>query len=200
MYEQSARWNEYYRETDRKRRLKMRNQLFMLEPDDGANEYRKKLYECRYINPRDPEAEQDLYLWHCVNFSELGGSARLFKGRARKEILEALKQMGFSEMPEYGPEGEKALYWEIRNGVKRYFETCKDTGYRRQLFGLLSTTEEDRLRQMCKDAWNMSVGIAVHYGLEEELKLWKQAVQDQYFATDVEAAERFRKYDEEQKV
>ena len=198
MYEQSARWNEYYRETDRKKRLSLRNELFMLEADDGANEYRKKLYERRYINPKDSSQEQDLYLWNCVNFIEISRSGKLFKRHTRKEILKALKQMGFDEMPEYGPAGEKALYWEIRNGAKRYFQTCSDKSYRRQVFGLLSTTDEDRGRQMCRDAWDMSAGLAEAFQLQEELRIWSQAVKDQYSAVDGEAASRFQEYHETQ--
>jgi len=37
MYEQSARLNAYYRESDPARRRKMLDELSMMEADDGAN-------------------------------------------------------------------------------------------------------------------------------------------------------------------
>ena len=41
------------------------------EPDDGANEYRRLLFEARHIDPKSPDRVLDRMLFQCVNFLQL---------------------------------------------------------------------------------------------------------------------------------
>ena len=192
MYKQSAGWSEWYRETEPGKRREMLNSLMEKEPDDGANEYRSRLFELRHGSGE--ETEKDLFLWQCVNFSQIYESSVFLKGLSRKEVRNALRQMGCEEAKQYREAGEGALYWEIRNAARRYFGTCRGSDYRRVLFGLMNSSEKDKTRNMCKDAWQMSVGVSERLGLEEEMRVWIQAVTDEYAMTDPKGLERLKEY------
>ena len=51
MFEQTAGWSEYYRELEPKRRRVLLERLCAEEPDDGANAYRRILFEARHTDP-----------------------------------------------------------------------------------------------------------------------------------------------------
>lgn len=197
MYEQSAKWNAFYMETEPDKRLEMFNELCMTEPDDGANEYRKILLDKRYKNPKDPKAKVDNYLWQCINLPYLYKNTKLFTKSHIKELKKVWKDMGFDEVSEYGEVGEKALYWEVRNMARRYFGTCNDKGYGRKLFGLVSANDDERTIHMCKDAWTMSYGLADKLMQEDMMKVFNQAVKDEYCTVDDGAADRFAGYEKE---
>ena len=164
------------------------------EPDDGANEYRRLLFQKRHTDPRDPAHEVDYMLFMCVNFIQLCKSARVFKNGARKEVLTSMRDLGFGQTEEYGEAGREALYQEIRNAAARYFKTCESSGYNRRLFGLMSSGEDNRKDRMCRDAWQMSEGLAGRTGLQHEMKEWNRGVLDAFAATGDGAREAFRDY------
>ena len=135
----------------------------------------------------------DRYLWQCVNFSQLYDTSRLFKKGKRREVEEFLAEGGYTDAMGAGPNGERALYWEIRNAAKRFFKTCSGSEYRRSLFGLLSPGGEDQKKQMCLDTWKMTMGVGERLGISDSLSLWTKAVMDEYLAADPQAEERMRK-------
>ena len=192
MYEISPAWNEYYRELEPERRSGMLERLSGEEPDDGSNGYRKRLFSLRYLEGENKEPSVDRYLWQCVNFVQLYDTSRLFRKNGRKEAERFLSENGYHEAMAGGPEGEKALYWEIRNAAKRYFKTCSGTEYRRALFGLLSPGKGDQKRQMTLDTWKMTTGIGERLGMPDTLELWTKAVMDEYRLTDPQAEDRMR--------
>ena len=193
MYEISPAWNEYYRELEPERREQILNRLLQEEPDDGSNSFRKRLFALRYLSGDDPKPSMDRYLWQCVNFAQLYDTSRVFRRNGRKEAQRFLSENGYLEAVSAGPEGEKALYWEIRNAAKRFFKTCSGTEYRRTLFGLLGPGSSDQKRQMCIDTWKMTEGIAHRLGIAKDLSVWTKAVMDEYHTTDPLAEDRMRK-------
>ena len=188
MYKVSRGWSEWYREPDPERRRDMLEVLQREEPDDGANEYRSYLFERRH-GPAGTE-QKDVFLWHCVNFSQIYESAVILKGLSRKEVREALRQIGYDKAAGYGEAGEGALYWEIRNAARRYFKTCQNPEYRKVLFGLMNSSSKDKKNQMCKDAWQMSAGLGDRLGMSQELEIWIRAVTDEYSCQDPNGAQK----------
>ncbi|MCR5304104.1 MAG: hypothetical protein K6E33_06025 [Lachnospiraceae bacterium] len=200
MYEQSAGWNEYYRELEPKRRKELFEKLISEDEDDGANEFRKRLFETRYTDPKNPGQEVDRFLWQCVNFIFLFKTMRIFVKSTKKEVLKAAKELCIEDAAPFGDAGTKALYWEFRNTLKRYFMTCESSSYRRKMFGLMSASDEEKTWQKCLDAWQMSRGVSLKFGVSEELALWNEAVRDEYSCQDPEALARYESYDREQTV
>lgn len=194
MYEQSARWNEYYRELEPKRRRELLDQLCMTEPDDGANEYRRLLFRARHLDERQPGREVDRFLFSCLSFAQLWSSAKMFKGSAKREVSRTLREMLADKAAEYGEAGERAFYWEIRNAAARYLKTCEGAGYNRSLFGMIASGDESRADRVCRDIWRMSVGLAKRLDMQKPLALWNRAVVDAYYTSDGSAERRFREY------
>lgn len=192
MYEISPAWNEYYRELEPERREQILNRLLQEEPDDGSNSFRKRLFALRHLSGDDPKPSMDRYLWQCVNFAQLYDTSRVFRRNGRKEAQRFLSENGYLEAVAGGPEGEKALYWEIRNAAKRFFKTCSGTEYRRTLFGLLGPGSADQKRQMCIDTWKMTEGIGERLELSDTLSVWMKAVRDEYRLADPAAEERWQ--------
>ena len=194
MFEQSAGWKDYYRELDPRRRRAAFDGLCAGEPDDGANEYRRLLFEARHLDPKSPDRTLDRMLFQCVNFLQLCRSAWLFKGGAIKEVRRAMKELRFDLAGQYGEAGTGALYWEIRNAAARYLSTCESPSYNRRLFGLAPSRPEARDDRVVRDIWQMAEGLALRTGLETEMALWDQAVLDAYGMTGEDAAARFSAY------
>ena len=200
MYEQSAAWNEYYRELEPPRRRELLEKLISEEEDDGANGFRRRLFESRYTDPKRPGQTVDNFLWQCVNFIFLFKTMRLFYRKDRKEVLRGIEILCIREAADFGDAGRKALYWEFRNTFRRYFKSCESSSYRRKMFGLMSASDDEKTWQKCLDTWQMSRGVSLKFDLSDELAIWNEAAKDEYSCQDPDALKRFEDYDREQTV
>ena len=196
MYEQSAKWNMYYQELNPSERKRLYEELKASEPDDGANAYRERIYAARYTDPKLPGHEVDYFLFQCVSLIQTYHIASFSRRRAVKEVEKAFEMMLYDEAFQYGEAGEKALYWELRNAAARYFKTCEASGYNRVMFGLIQSSSEGRLDRMCRDAWQITHGLAARIGQEERMRIWNQAVLDAYLQADGGGAERLKKFED----
>lgn len=192
-------WAEYYRETEPKRRKEILEQNCETEADDGANAYREQLFEARHTDRKRPGHEVDLMLFMCVNFIQLYKSARMFRGSAVKEIRATMKELALDQADAYGEAGREARYGEMYNAAARYFKTCESPGYNRRLFGLTASGDEGRKSRMCRDAWQMSEGLAARTGMEAELAEWNRAVLDAFAATGGDARDAYQAYSRKMK-
>ena len=193
MMKSDPAWAGYYRETEPSRRRQLLYQLVEQAPDDSVNPLRIRLFALRHTDPQNPDHEIDRILWQCVSFIQVCASARFFRNRARKDVEASLSAIGYDEMSGYSDPGERAMYWEIRNGARRYFKTCSDSGYHRALFGLVSSSDNDRLRQMKKDVREMTVVLSERLRYFDRLRIWNQAVIDEYGLADPQGAAELRK-------
>lgn len=198
MFEQNAGWNEYYREQEMEQRKKLFDELCMTQPDDGANEYRRFLFQKRYEDEKSSGKPVDRLLFQCVNLMQIGRSHVLLKKSVRKEVLGICRDFLFEEAEALGEAGERALYWEIRNAATRYFTTCLLDSYGRALFGLLKSGDTNRKERMGKDAWDMSEGVTRKLDLGEELRIWNLAVHDAYLSFDTSAEKVWREIEEKE--
>ncbi|MBQ8074602.1 MAG: hypothetical protein IJ237_01325 [Oscillospiraceae bacterium] len=196
MYEQSAKWNLYYQELNPGERKRLYEELKASEPDDGANAFRERIFAARHTDPARPGHEVDTFLFQCVSLIQTYHIANFFRRNAIGEVEKAFQIMLYDEASQYGEAGEKALYWELRNAAARYFKTCETSGYNRSLFGLIQSGSEGRLDRMCRDAWQITRGLAQRTGSEERMRIWNQAVLDAYLQADANGAERLKKYEE----
>lgn len=164
----------YYSETDPAKRSAMLNS----SEDLPGYSLRRKFFLLRHGTDRGG-ITTDKYLWQCVNLSTFYSNVFFLK-RKRSEIIKILREMGFSG--DASPEEENALYWELRNALRRYIETTKAPGYRRKVFGLVSAKDSERNAQLCGDMWKISCGLAEKYDLRRELLPLLRAANDEYLA------------------
>ena len=122
MFEQSARWNEYYRELKPAKRRAMLDELCASEPDDGANEYRRRLFEARHVDLKAPGRPVDRMLFMCVCFMQLCQSSRLFRGGAIREVRRSMNELRFDLAPSREENREDRVardIWQMTDGLSR---------------------------------------------------------------------------------
>ena len=86
---------------------------------------------------------------------------------------------------------------EVRNAVRRYFDTCKSDNYHKKLFGMTHSSSDEKEKQRCIDTWKMSAGLAQRVGLEDEMSLFNRAVAEEYRLSRADALtleEAYRNY------
>lgn len=189
MYQMDTGWEAFYEEMDPEKRKKILEEKCSGNAGDVLPQ--KIFWENRCRDRKNPERSIDLYLWECVNLVYLYKKAKFFRRSAGREVLQILSDMGCGGSREDSVSDQSAFYWEMRNAVKRYFSTGQSKNYRRRIFGILGSDEEERKSQICQDAWQMSEGVALRTGLSGEMRVLTDAVRDEYAAMDPGAAERF---------
>ena len=180
---------EYYRETEPAARKAL---YARLQGDAALPPLFGRLYELRYVDPRNPGNEVDLFLWHLVNLQQYNSAPGLLKKKTRQDVLAALRRMGLDTEAPPSPEEEPYLYWELRNACRRYFGTFTAASYGRKLFGVLAGKEEEKSARMREDARKLSYGNAEKFDLKAETALFCRAVDEEFmafFQTDRSLAE-----------
>ncbi len=191
MYKIGSEYDEYYRQLEPEVRERLLDALIREGRDDGANAFRKELFGRRHSDPENPSRRVDRWLWYFVNMTVLYRSAKLFPRRARREADAIFRDMGLFEAVSGGEAEQASFYWEARNAFRRYLSTTKSPSYRRKIFGVMQASDSDRDWQTADDAYAVSEGLARRLGMEEQLKLYCDAVSHEYAALDDGAAERF---------
>ena len=181
MADMSEILDSYYEELDPDRRRKLFDEyLAAAGGTDPAADYRRALFEYRHVDPAAPDRKMDRFMLAFLDYLYLFRSSRILPGRYVKEVLATLKALEGDERVHTDPMFAEAFCLEVRNAVRRYFETCKTDGYHRKFFGIAASKPEEKEKQRCFDAWRMSYGLAERLGIEDEMSLFCKAVSDEY--------------------
>lgn len=190
-YQISTTLYDYFNELDpAKRKDLLLAAKSELAGEEDLFEAAQMLYDARYKG----DGAADRFIWNCINLIIVYKSSGFFAKKNRKEALEAMKEMNADVVEKYGDTGRNVSYWEMRNAVRRYFSTTNSKGYARKVFGIVSANDSDRLRQSTIDAYAMSLGLARKYDLADEMKVFCDAVRDEYATVDDKASERLDEY------
>lgn len=213
MYELTPGWEQYYEEQNPVERKKLLEYLRDTLEDDGANEFRRVVFEKRskdYGNNRNPKNNRnqkkaggsenserlvDRYLWQLVFLPGLYKKRGYFFSNVAKELQSVEEELLLAGFRPLNEAEEAALYWEIRNAADRYFATCSGARYGKKAFGMKLADNEEKRQKACEDAWIISRGLLIHTGKEEEMRVFGDAVRDSYFNYDVNAREMYEEYD-----
>lgn len=197
-YEMPPGWEDYYTELDAEERKEIFSRLMEELPDDGLDAFRCEVYERRYPSGKKAKVK-DQFLLYIVYFPGLYAKKTSFFSTVEKEIAKACVDLGLDQV-EHLSEKEKAIvYWELHNAADLYFSTCKDAGYGRKLFGMMQSDDDDRMSQVCSEAWILVRGIPQIGNKTAEMQLFSDAVLDAYFHFDKKAERMFSAFDEKQK-
>lgn len=178
MYEIPKGFEDYFNEEDILKRKELLDALMADSELSGKYAYAKELFDNRYVIPKRKLGEVDTFLYSCMVLISLHKSGIFFKGSNTKEARQMLENMGV-----YTAKSDidiTLMYYEMRNAVRRYFKTCFSPSYRKKLFGLMNSSDEDRAYGMLSDAWKMSIGTSEKYGLSEDMKVWNEAVRAEF--------------------
>jgi len=198
MTERTEHLDSYYEELDPVKRL---DYLTAHEAEAGSDDpvlsYRKELYSYRYTDPKDPSRKVDHFMMALLTFMYLFKRGVLFPGLYTKEVRGLIKDMERDERVHTDEDMADAFKLEVRNAVRRYFDTCKSDSYHKKFFGIQHSTADEKETQRCLDTWRMSVGVANRLGLKDEMALFCQAVDEEYRlsrADGLSIEEAYRKF------
>lgn len=171
----------YYEEIDPDQRLALLRE-YQSGPgcDDPAADYRKALYDYRYLDPKMPDRKVDKYLMAVLDLLYLFRGSIVLPGRYVKEVKKIMRDLERDERVLSDEAFEEAYVMEVRNAVRRYFDTCKSDSYHKKFFGITHSTADEKEKQRCLDAYRMSAGIAERLHLEKEMELFCRAVAEEY--------------------
>ncbi len=174
-------WSEFYSEVDPAKRREILEKITEEAEDDGANELRASLLKTRHLPPKNAVRDVDNGIWHMIVVpSNLKLQYRLTPG-TKGEIKKSMRELGVEAVDKNDPVAVSAVYWEIRNIAKRYFTTCNGPKYARKYFGILQSSDEEKLKKTAEDVWACAEGVPEHYGLVDEMRIFSDAVRDAFF-------------------
>ncbi len=187
MYLENACWMEFYRELDPDRRRDLYEEIARENEDDGANAFRRELMELRYTDPKDPRHRVDNFLWQMVILPGYLRPMYLIRAVGEREIRKIVTDLGLDGAGDWDDVKRSAAYWEFRNAADRYLSTCTGPGYAKKVFGIMQSTDEEKLNKTAKDFYSMTVTVPAKYGREEELEIFIAALQDSFLASSRDA-------------
>lgn len=198
-YLQDDIWKEYYEEIDPQKRSELFRKLSEKDGDDEKNTLRKKLFDLRHTNPKKPEKRVDLGVWQMVVMPSHLKGIFTFRGATIKQIKESMTVMGVGERRPGGEMVDSLIYWEIRNTAKRYLATCTGPKYARKLFGVMASSDEEKLVKTARDIWMMTAGVPKKFCMEEEMKIFCDAVKDEFFDLSEQAKIEYKEFEKKKK-
>ena len=188
-------WAAYYEELDPGKRLSIYTSLE--DSESPLDNFRRDLYRQRYNDPKHPDRRVDTWLWKLVYLPGLYKRRVLLKNPLRHEMESTVKELHL-EHPENLPEDQReALYLEFCNTARRYLSTCGGERYASRFMGLKKATEEEKRKQACEEIWMASRGLALTVGLEDQMKLWSDALYKELLEYDPSARKHYEELEEQ---
>ena len=167
---------EFYSETDPEKR----GEIIKALTETGEHAAKKRLYDLRYT---DKGADRMISIF--LALLTMAGNGGLFLKHTVKSIKKDMEDAGFKEALS-SEDGSEALYLEIKNGMKRYLETCKGDLYGAGFSGLLRLDDAGReaktrrdLKLMTEGALFRAAAVEVE-GFTEYMEVLCRAVRDAY--------------------
>ena len=170
---------EYYLETDPDKRKEIFDRLSDLG-DDGANALRRTLFDNRHTDPKHPGRPVDRGLWEIMLMPINDKALYRILPWTAKSIMKSMSVLGIDESITDDDMSISAVYWEIRNAARRYYENCKGSRYARKWFGIASASEDEQLERTASDVYIMAEVIPEKYKLVEEMRIFSDAVRDEF--------------------
>ena len=193
MYSENETLKPYYDELEPEKRRELFEELTAEAEDDGANAFRRELFAKRHTDPKDETKEVDRFLWHIIILPSYQRSASFLSFITRKEIRSMLSALLLENAEQFTGEERSAAYWEYRNAAKRYISTCNGPQYAKKAFGLIESTDEEKLAKTAEDFYKMTVVVPRTFNLVGEMQILTDALRDEFLAVSPEAAEAYRR-------
>lgn len=195
-YMENSIWEAFYKELDPEKRRQLYEEACAAGEDDGANALRLELMETRYHDPKKPGKRVDRGVWSMVLMPAFVHGVFLRREATKQQIRDNLAIVGINEKNMADPVLQSAVYWEIRNIARRFYATCESPQYGRKLFGLKDATWEEKQLRCANDVWIMGVQVARTFEMEDEIRVFCDAVIDQFKDVSLQAGEIFAFVDE----
>ncbi len=181
MYELNEKWKLYYSETDPAKRRELFDAATADNAEEDAATLRKSLYECRYTGDG-----ADMMIRLIMGSISAAQVVRFALKWNVKSIKKDMERAGFKTGFDAGDTGRECLFHEIKNGVKRYIETCRSDSYGSAFSGMIKISRDEQHGRMTKELYNMTYGLMEKSaGIEVErfreyMLLFSEATEEAY--------------------
>ena len=187
MYPEIESWKEFYEELDPDKRKALYEEGLKKLEDDGANAFRAELMKLRYTDPRNASHRVDNFLWQMVILPGFLRPIYFFKPVGEREVRAVIRELGLEGAEDWDEAKRRAAYWEYRNAADRYLSTCTGPGYAKKLFGMMASSDEEKLARTARDLYSMAVTVPEKYGRQKELELFTSALKDSFITSSSDA-------------
>ncbi|MDO4976088.1 MAG: hypothetical protein Q4E53_02385 [Eubacteriales bacterium] len=182
-------WEEYYKELDPEKRWKLYEEIIYTEADDGANALRKELFQWRYTDPKKPGKRVDKGIWEMVVMPAHMSGFIAFRSRIQQHIDDSLKSLRMTKEIKNDDVLLSAVYWEMRNIARRFYDTCKSSQYGRKLFGMKESTWPEKQIRCAHDVWTMAEIVPEKFDRKNEMQIFSDAVIDEFYILSEQSQE-----------
>ncbi|MCR5640292.1 MAG: hypothetical protein K6G04_02945 [Lachnospiraceae bacterium] len=173
-YEVSSLWEPYYEELDTTKRKELLDSITASNPDDGANEFRRRVFQYRYVDEKNPKHQIDRFLWIACMLRDICNNTSLFSMFSKKQVISYGNELGFDQIAGLSELEKTCLYQEYRHALRRYYASCMSGNYH-SMFGILQPEDEVRIAAAKQDIEAMTSLIAQRFHVEENFALWMEA-------------------------
>ena len=181
MYELNEKWKLYYSETDPVKRRELFDAAIADNAEDETVPIRKSLYECRYTGEG-----ADMMIRLIMGSISAAQVVRFALKWNVKSIKKDMERAGFKMGFDAVDAGRECLFHEVKNGVKRYIETCRSDSYGSAFSGMIRISKDEQHGRMTKELYNMTYGLMEKTaGIEVErfreyMLLFSEATEEAY--------------------
>lgn len=176
----------YYQETDPKKRGEILNNLLLADSGE-MNQYRKELYEYRYVTKGKGKNSQlvDRYLelFIIMKIAADNGLGLLGVRRTAKELKQLLEQLGINRFMKLEDTARTLLYQEFYHTAAYYITSGqRDSCYKSALFGTMTLSDQMLQRKFAKDICKVARIVPQNTKLVEPFALFTEAVEAALYA------------------
>ena len=183
MYQLNECWSDFYSEIDPDKRQELYAKIIQEQEDDGANAFRKEFMGLRFTHPSKPGKKIDNFIWNILILPGFLRPMYLVRAVGEREIQGVVRELGLESAQEWDETKRAAAYWEYRNAAKRYLSTCNGPNYGKKFFGVMQSTDEEKLAKTARDFYAMAVTVPAKYEREEEMELFTRALKDEFLSS-----------------
>ncbi|MBE5909339.1 MAG: hypothetical protein E7278_10970 [Lachnospiraceae bacterium] len=176
-YDMNPVWEPYYSELDTDKRKALLDEISAAQEDDGANEFRQRIFYYRYVDQKDPKHQIDRFLGTACMFRDFAANRSIFSVFSKKQVIKYGNELGFNQIASLSGKEKACLYREYKHALRRYFESCMSGNYH-SLFGMVQPEDKVRIAAAKNDIATMTTGIAKLFHLEDSFTLWMEAGND----------------------
>lgn len=188
-YLENIIWRPFYEELDPEKRWAIYREITETQGDDGANALRKELLNWRYTDPKKPGKRVDKGIWEMVVMPAHMSGFIAFKKRIQQHIDDSLKNLRMTQDNLNNEVLASAVYWEMRNIARRFYDTCKSSQYGRKLFGMKESTWPEKQLRCAHDVWTMAEIVPERFDRKEALQTFSAAVIDEFYILSEQSQE-----------
>ncbi|MDO4489537.1 MAG: hypothetical protein Q4B85_00470 [Lachnospiraceae bacterium] len=186
---------QFYHETEQEDREEIFQAGLKEEGMTRENEFRKKLWELRYVPCKGEKAPVDHYMKIFLSIDTLGRTKPgFFSNRFIQKEIQSLKGiMGMDLAEEYGEMGKELLFEELKHLARTYITICQDDrNFSTMILGVGKLSKEKLTEKIADKVYFLTREVPALHHFEELVEPFSRAMIQVYYEMYPKKADRRR--------